>query len=61
MILSPKRGNGGHVTSYTVNIGCREARECGFLDADGKSLPIRKTVDAEHGRIIIELEKDPPQ
>ena len=57
MILSPKRGNYGHITSYTVNIGSKEARDCGFLDKDGKSLPIKKTVDTEHGRIIIELDK----
>lgn len=58
MILSPKRGNGGHVTSYTVNIGCKEARDCGFIDKDGKSLPIKKTVDVEHGRIIFEVDTE---
>ena len=56
MILSPKRGNGGHVTSYTVNIGSKEARDCGFIDKDGKSLPIKKTVDPANGRIIVELD-----
>ena len=56
MILSPKRGNGGHITSYTLNVGSKEARECGFLNDDKTSKPIRKIVDAEHKRIIFELD-----
>ena len=58
MVLSPKRGNGGHVTSYTVNIGSKEARDCGFVDKDGNRYPIKKTVDPEHKRIVIELDTD---
>lgn len=34
--LSPKRGNGGHITSYTFNIGSKEARDFGFTDKDVK-------------------------
>ncbi len=60
MILSPKRGNGGHITSYTVNIGCKEARDCGFIDEDGRRADIRKTVDTDRKRIIFELETNEP-
>ena len=58
MILSPKRGNGGHITSYTVNVGAKEARELGFLNEDKTSKPIRKIIDVENKRIIIELDPD---
>lgn len=58
MKLSPKRGNHGHITSYTLNIGSREAREAGFLNEDGTSRPIKKTVDAENGRIVFEVDED---
>lgn len=57
MILSPKKGNGGHVTSYTVNIGSKEARDVGFLNDDRTSKQIRKIVDVENHRIIIELDE----
>jgi len=54
--LRAQKGNGGHVTSYNVTIGSREAREAGLLNPDGTSRPIRKTVDVENHRIIIELD-----
>lgn len=57
MILSPKKGNGGHITSYTVNIGSKEARDVGFLNDDRTSKQIRKIVDLENHRIIIELDE----
>lgn len=56
MKLRAQKGNGGHITSYNVTIGSKEARECGFLNDDGTSKPIRKTVEADKGRIIIELD-----
>ena len=55
MKLNKKYGNGGHVTSYAVIIGSKEARDAGFLNTDGSSREIRKTVDPENHRIIIEL------
>lgn len=58
MKLSAKRSNGGHVTSYTLNVGSKEARELGFLNEDGSSKQIKKTVDTEHGRIIFELDEE---
>ena len=55
MKLQPKKGNGGHITSYRLIIGSREARDAGFVQADGTPMELKKTVDQEHRRIIIEL------
>lgn len=54
--LRAQKGNGGHITSYNVTIGSREAREAGLPNPDGTSKPVKKAVDAEHHRIIIELD-----
>ena len=56
--LYPKKGNGGHITSYFVNLGSREAREAGFLREDGKSRILKKQVDAERGTITIMVDWD---
>lgn len=53
--LSPKRGGHGHITSYSVNIGSAEARECGFVDADGNQLPLEKFIDFENHEIVIRI------
>lgn len=53
--LSPKKGNHGHVTSYTVNIGSAEARECGFTDENAQ---LEKIVDFERKEIIIRLKTE---
>lgn len=58
MKLRPQKGNGGHITSYNVTIGSKEAREAGFLLEDGTAKPVKKTVDAENHRIIIELDEE---
>lgn len=58
MKLRAQKGNGGHVTSYNVTIGSREAREAGLLMEDGTSRPVKKTVDVENHRIIIELDEE---
>lgn len=58
MKLNAKRGNGGHITSYLAIIGSKEARDVGFLDADGHGLPLKKTVDTVNHRIILELEDE---
>lgn len=50
--LSPKRGNYGHITSYTINIGSAEARGCGFTDED---VQLEKVVDFDRKEIIIRL------
>lgn len=58
MKLRIQRGNGGHITSYNVTIGSKEARDCGMLNEDGTAKPVRKIIDPEHHRIIIELDTD---
>lgn len=58
MKLRPQKGNGGHVTSYNVTIGSREAREAGFLHEDGSPKPVKKTVIPEKHQIVIELDTE---
>lgn len=57
MTLTAKRREKTYVTSYTAIIGSLEAREAGFLNEDGTSKILRKTVDAKNHRIIIELDE----
>ena len=57
MILSAKRREKAYITSYYANIGSREAREAGFLNPDGTSKVLKKTVDAKRHRIIIEIDE----
>lgn len=52
--LSPKKGNHGHITSYTVNIGSAEARDCGFTN---EGVQLEKVVDTENQQIIIKISK----
>lgn len=61
MKLRPQKGNGGHVTSYNITIGSKEAREAGFLLEDGTAKPVRKIVCPDEHRIIIELDADDVQ
>ena len=53
--LSPKKGNYGHITSYTINIGSAEARECGFT-AD--NVQLEKIVDKDNNQIIIRIKAE---
>lgn len=53
--LSPKRGNHGYITSYTVNIGSAEARECGFTE---EGVQLEKIVDTENKQIIVKVKND---
>lgn len=50
--LSKKKNGAGYLTSYSVNIGCAEAREVGFLDENGEPFPLVKIVDTENGTIL---------
>lgn len=52
--LSPKKGGHGHITSYTINIGSAEARECGF-ECDGEFPPLEKIIDPDHQQITIRV------
>lgn len=53
--LSQKRGGNGYISSYTVNLGATEVKDCGFLTADGEQLPLEKVIDTENKQIIIRL------
>lgn len=53
--LSPKKNGNGYVTSYTINLGCAEVRECGLIDDDGSAVSIEKIVDPQNHQIIIRL------
>lgn len=51
--LSKKKSGSGYVTSYTVNIGSAEARECGFVSPEGLPFELEKVVDTENNQITI--------
>ena len=53
IMLSPKRGGNGLVSSYSVNIGSDEAKTCGLVRDDGGSLLTIKCIDTESGQITI--------
>lgn len=55
--LSPKKGGNGYISSYTINIGVAEAKECGLLDDKGNPLPVVKKIDRDNKQIIISLDK----
>lgn len=50
--MSPKKGGNGFVSSYSVNIGSNEAKECGLI-ATNISKTIVKVIDPENRQIII--------
>lgn len=52
--LSKKKNGNGYITSYSVNLGCAEARECGFLDSHGEPVAIEKIIDPQQHRIILQ-------
>lgn len=53
--LSPKKNGAGYVTSYSINLGTAEVRECGFFSKDGIPLQLEKLIDKENKQIIIRL------
>lgn len=50
--MSPKKGGNGFVSSYSVNIGSNEAKDCGLVEA-GTQKVIVKVVDPENHQITI--------
>lgn len=58
MRLTPRKGNGGHITAYFATVGSREAREAGFIREDGRSRILKKTVDPEKGTLTIAVDWD---
>ena len=57
MILSLKKNGAGYISSYTINIGNKEAEAVGFIDKDGVSKELEKIIDTENKQIIIKLKK----
>ena len=55
--LSPKKGGHGKITSYSVNIGSAEARNCGWLNEDGSCKELEKMIDTDSGIIIFRLKR----
>lgn len=57
MILRKVPRKDGHITAYTVSIGCAEARRAGFLNEDGSSKELEKLVDEKAGTITIRVSR----
>lgn len=57
MKLRANRNGKGYITSYTISIGCKEARDTGMTDKNGEPVELIKTVDVEAKRITIEAAK----
>ena len=55
--LSPKRAGNGLVSSYSINIGSKEAQQCGWIDTPGIPKQLVKVVDADTGEICIKEKK----
>ena len=56
MKLTPRKGNGGHITAYFATVGSREAREAGFIREDGKSRILKKEVDKDKGTLTFSVD-----
>ena len=56
MKLTPRKGNGGHITAYYATVGSREAREAGFIREDGKSRILKKEVDKDKGTLTFSVD-----
>lgn len=58
MILSKKKNGKGYVTSYSLNIGSKEARMLGFIDQNGNSHILEKDLDVKNHILIVRLKKE---
>ena len=58
MFLSKKKNGKGYVTSYTLNIGSKEARDLGFINKDGDSKQIEKIIDTQKKILIVRLKEE---
>lgn len=56
MKLTPRKGNGGHITAYFATVGSKEAREAGFIREDGKSRILKKEVDKDKGTLTFSVD-----
>lgn len=55
MILSKKKNGKGYITSYSLNIGSKEARLLGFIDQYGNSNILEKELDVNNHILIVRL------
>ncbi len=58
MILSKKKNGKGYITSYSLNIGSKEARMLGFIDQNGNSHILEKELDVKNHILIVRLKKE---
>lgn len=56
MRLTPRKGNGGHITAYFETVGSKEARDAGFIRPDGNSRILKKVVDTEKGTLTFQVD-----
>ena len=56
MRLTPRKGNGGHITAYFATVGRKEARGAGFIRPDGNSRILKKVVDTEKGTLTFQVD-----
>lgn len=60
MKLHPRKRKDGHVTSYFLIIGSKEARDAGLIDENGDPIELQKRVDTEKQELIVTKEKSLP-
>lgn len=57
MRLTPRKGNGGHVTAYFATVGSKEAPGMrGSIRPDGNSRILKKVVDTEKGTLTFQVD-----
>ena len=56
MRLTPRKGNGCHITAFFASVGSKEARDAGFIREDGTSRILKKTVDPIKQTITISID-----
>lgn len=56
MRLTPRKGNGGHITAYFATVGSKEALDAGFIRPDGNSRILKKVVDTEKGTLTFQVD-----
>lgn len=58
MKLSPKPNGKGYITSYSMNVGSKEAKDLNFINENGTSKELEKIIDIKNRRLIVFLKKD---
>ena len=55
MKLIPKKNGKGYITSYTLSVGSKEAKDLNFVDKNGNSKELEKCLNAENSELIIKI------